>query len=133
MDFIRTVGLMPPQNFLSRRKTMISSLLFLFLSFSIPSIIPVLMQSNISPQFTQFVMRAVDSMTNGITPLYAYFVIYIGYLNIYNIREDKPISISNGIKIMFPYFAIISITWLLIVVGWYIIGLPIGPGVYPTI
>lgn len=98
-----------------------------------PSIIPILMQSNISPQFTQFVMRAVDSMTNGITPLYAYFVIYIGYLNIYNIREDRPISISNGIKIMFPYFAIISITWLLIIVGWYIIGLPIGPGVYPTI
>ena len=98
-----------------------------------PSIVPVLMQSNISPQFAQFVMRAVDSMTNGITPLYAYFVIYIGYLNMYNIREDRPISIGNGIKIMFPYFVIISITWLLIIVGWYIIGLPIGPGVYPTI
>ena len=98
-----------------------------------PSIVPVLMQSNISPQFTQFVMRAVDSMTNGVTPLYAYFVIYIGYLNIYNIREDRPISIGNGIKIMMPYFVIISITWLLIIIGWYIIGLPIGPGVYPTI
>ena len=98
-----------------------------------PSIVPVLMQSNISPQFTQFVMRAVDSMTNGVTPLYAYFVIYIGYLNIYNIRENRPISIGNGIRIMFPYFIIISITWLLIIIGWYIIGLPIGPGVYPTI
>ena len=98
-----------------------------------PSIVPILMQSNISPQFTQFVMRAVDSMTNGITPLYAYFVIYIGYLNMYNIKNDNPISIGNGIKIMMPYFVIISITWLLIIIGWYIIGLPIGPGVYPTI
>ena len=98
-----------------------------------PSIVPILMQSNISPQFTQFVMRAVDSMTNGITPLYSYFVIYIGYLNLYNIREDRPISIGSGIKIMFPYFVIISITWLLLIIGWYIIGLPIGPLVYPTI
>ena len=98
-----------------------------------PIIVPVLMQSNISPQFTQFVMRAVDSMTNGISPLYAYFAIFIGYLNIYNVREDKPISIFGAAKIMMPYFIIISITWLLILIGWYIIGLPIGPGVFPTI
>ncbi len=98
-----------------------------------PIVVPVLMQSNISPQFSQFVMRAVDSMTNGITPLYSYFVIFIGYMNIYNIRQDKPITLSNGIRIMMPYFVIISITWLLILIGWYIIGLPIGPGVYPTI
>ncbi len=98
-----------------------------------PSIVPILMKSNISPQFAQFAMRAVDSMTNGITPLYAYFVIYIGYMNMYNIKNDQPISIGNGIKIMMPYFVVISITWLLIIIGWYIIGLPIGPGVYPTI
>ncbi len=98
-----------------------------------PIVVPVLMQSNISPQFSQFVMRAVDSMANGITPLYAYFVIFIGYLNIYNIREDKPITIHEAIKIMFPYFVIISIVWLLLIIGWYIIGLPIGPGVYPVI
>lgn len=98
-----------------------------------PVIVPVLMQSNISPQFTQFVMRAVDSMTNGISPLYAYFVIFIGYLNIYNVREDKPITLTGAVRIMFPYFVIISVTWLLILIGWYIIGLPIGPGVFPTI
>ncbi len=98
-----------------------------------PVIIPVLMQSNMSPQFVQFVMRGVDSMTNGITPLYAYFVIYIGYMNMYKSVDDKPISIGSGIRIMLPYFAIISITWLLIILGWYILGLPIGPGVYPTV
>lgn len=98
-----------------------------------PVIVPVLMQSNISPQFTQFVMRAVDSMANGITPLYAYFVIFIGYLNMYNSKNGKTITIGNAIRIMFPYFVIISLTWLLLLIGWYIIGLPIGPGVYPTI
>lgn len=98
-----------------------------------PIVVPVLLQSNISPQFTQFALRAADSMANGISPLYAYFVIFIGYLNIYNINEEKPITISGAMKIMLPYFIIISITWLLIIVGWYIIGLPIGPGVFPTV
>ncbi len=98
-----------------------------------PVIVPALMKANITPQFTQFVMRMVDSMANGISPLYAYFVIFIGYMNVYNMNEDKPITISTAIKLMFPYFVIICITWLLLLIGWYIIGLPIGPGVYPTV
>ena len=98
-----------------------------------PVIVPALMKANITPQFTQFVMRMVDSMANGISPLYAYFVIFIGYMNVYNMNDDKPITISAAIKLMFPYFVIICITWLLLLIGWYIIGLPIGPGVYPTV
>lgn len=98
-----------------------------------PVVVPLFMQSNISPQFAQIVMRAGDSMTNGITPLLANFVIYIGYLNIYNFDKNKPITIGRALKIVSPYFVIIYITWLLLIIGWYIIGLPIGPGVYPTI
>jgi len=98
-----------------------------------PVVVPILMQTNIAPQFTQFVMRAVDSMTNGITPFYAYFVLFVGYLNIYNIRSEKPFTIVESVKLMFPYFVIISFTWLLLLLGWYIIGLPIGPGVYPNL
>ncbi|MBO5414274.1 MAG: AbgT family transporter [Bacilli bacterium] len=98
-----------------------------------PVVVPMFMQSNISPQFAQIVMRAADSMTNGITPLLGCFAIYIGYLNIYNFDSSKPITIRRSIKILLPYFGIIFATWLLLIVGWYIIGLPIGPGVYPTI
>lgn len=98
-----------------------------------PVIVPMFMQSNISAQFAQIVMRAGDSMTNGITPLLGSFVIYIGYLNIYNFDKDKPITIRSAMKIVSPYCLIMCITWILLIVGWYIIGLPIGPGVYPTI
>ena len=98
-----------------------------------PVIVPALMTANITPQFTQFVMRMVDSMANGISPLYAYFVIFLGYMNIYNMNEEKPVTISAAMKLMFPYFVIICITWLLLIIGWYIIGLPIGPGVFPTV
>lgn len=98
-----------------------------------PVIVPMFMQSNISAQFAQIVMRAGDSMTNGITPLLASFVIYIGYLNIYNFDKEKPITITRAIKLTAPYCGIICLTWILLIVGWYILGLPIGPGVYPTI
>lgn len=98
-----------------------------------PVIVPLLMQTNIAPQFVQFVMRGIDSMTNGITPLYAYFVLFVGYLNIYSLRKGKTYTITEAIKLMLPYFIIISFTWLLLLIGWYIIGLPIGPGVYPNL
>lgn len=91
-----------------------------------PIMVPMFMQSNITPEFSQVIMRSGMSMTNGITPIMASFVIYIGYLNIYNLNKLKPYSIKKAIKLLIPYFLIIGITWILIVIGWYIIGLPIG-------
>ena len=98
-----------------------------------PVVVPMFMQSNISPQFAQIVMRAGDSMTKGFTPLLASFIIYIGYLNIYNLKKEKPITIRKSLQMIAPYFLIISATWILLIVGWYLIGLPIGPGVGPTL
>ena len=98
-----------------------------------PVVVPMFMQANISPQFAQLVMRVADSMTKGYTPLLASFVIYIGYLNIYNLHKDKPYTIKKALQMINPYFLLISAAWILIVIGWYIIGLPIGPGVFPTL
>lgn len=98
-----------------------------------PVVVPALMQSNISPQFAQFILRAGDSMTNSITPLLAYFVIFIGYLNIYNLNKEKPITIREGIGMVMPYCLLISALWILLIIGWYLIGLPIGPKVFPTL
>jgi len=98
-----------------------------------PVVVPMFMQSNLSPQFAQIIMRVGDSMTKGFTPLLASFVIYIGYLNIYNLNKKKPYTIRRSLKLITPYFLIISATWIIIVLGWYILGLPIGPNVFPTI
>ncbi len=98
-----------------------------------PVAVPLFMQSNISPQFAQVVMRVADSMTKGFTPLLASFVIYIGYLNIYNLKKERPYTLRKSLQMITPYFLIISATWILLVIGWYLIGLPIGPGVTPTL
>ena len=98
-----------------------------------PVVVPLFMQSNISPQFAQLAMRIGDSMTKGFTPLLASFVIYIGYLNVYNLNKNKPYTIKSALGLITPYCLLISLAWILIMVIWYLTGLPIGPGVSPTI
>lgn len=97
-----------------------------------PVVVPLFMQNNITPAFAQFVFRAADSMAKGFTPLLAYFVIYLGYLNIYNTEKD-PITIKKAIQFIRPYYLIIGITWILLVALIYITGIPIGPGVTSAI
>lgn len=97
-----------------------------------PVVVPLMMQSNISPQFAQFILRAGDSITKGVTPLLAYFIIYLGYLNIYN-KDKEPITIKKAISYVMPCCLIMGVAWILLIIGWYLIGLPIGPGVFPTL
>ena len=98
-----------------------------------PIVVPKLMQSNISPEFGQFMLRASDSMTNGITPLLTSFIIFIGYMNIYNPNKKRPITVGRGLKLVAPYCLIISLVWLAIILLWYVAGLPLGSGYYPTL
>ncbi len=56
----------------------------------------------------------------------------INYLNIYN-NDKEPITVKRALSFVLPYFGIIALTWFVIVVGWYVIGLPLGPGTYPTL
>ena len=98
-----------------------------------PVVVPMFMQANISPEFAQVVMRSGLSMTNGVTILLANFALFIGFLNIYNLNKKRPYTIGKSLKLIRPYFLIMSLTWILLIIGWYIIGAPIGAGVFPTL
>lgn len=97
-----------------------------------PAIVPLFMQANMTPEFAQIVYRTAISASNLITPLLAYYVIYLGYLQIYN-RKDETITIGASFKYLRPYCGIFAITFLLLIIIWYIIGAPIAPGVFPTL
>lgn len=97
-----------------------------------PNIMPAVIRANISPEFAQLVFRAGESITNVITPLFTYFVIFIGFIEVYT-KNKNDFSIRGCYRVIFPYFLAVAIIWLLMIVCWYIIGLPIGPGVYPTV
>jgi aminobenzoyl-glutamate transport protein len=97
-----------------------------------PIIVPLFMNANMTADFAQAVFRVSESATNIITPLSAYFVLFIGYLEIYN-KNETTISFRDCYKMLWPYSVATALLWIFIIVTWYIIGLPIGFGIYPTV
>lgn len=91
-----------------------------------PVMVPMFMQSSFSPEFAQAVFRAADSSVKGVTPLFTYFVILIGFLQIYNNKKKDVVTLMDAISLMLPYAICFAILWLLIILGFYIIGLPLG-------
>jgi len=98
-----------------------------------PVVVPLAMLSNITPEYMQAVFRAGDSITNGITPLLAYFVVFIALVSKYNSLAKKPVTYMKAIRMIYPYALSFGIVWLILLLAWYIIGLPIGPNIYPLI
>jgi len=95
------------------------------------TVVPLLMNASISPEFSQIIFTVGDSITNGITPVFIYFVIYISFLEKYN--KGEMITMFGSIKYMIPYCTYTAIIMILVVVGWYMIGVPIGIGSYPGV
>lgn len=93
-----------------------------------PIIVPMFMQSSLTPEFAQAVFRAADSSIRGVTPLLSYFVIFIGFLQIYDKRKNDVISLTDAISLMAPYALAYTILWFIIILAFYIIGIPIGIG-----
>ncbi len=96
------------------------------------SIVPLFMNASISPEFAQIVYSAGDAMTNGITPLFVFFVIYVAILEKYN-KSENVVTIFGSAKMVIPYSIYISIIWLVVLIGWFMIGLPIGISTYPGV
>lgn len=96
----------------------------------VPKMIPLFMKSNITPEFTSAIFRLASSVTNIISPIFSYFVIYLGFIGLYS---KNDFTIRKCYKMIMPYFIAILILWLFIVFGWYVLNAPIGPNVFPTI
>jgi len=89
-----------------------------------PIYIPLLMRANISPAFTQTLFSAADSVGKLFSPIYVYLIITIGFM--YKYDKDSNNGILRTMKKIMPVVLLLSLIWLVIIVGWYLIGLPIG-------
>ena len=87
--------------------------------------LPLFMNNSLSPEFAQTIARMGECATLGLTPLLAYFTVYIAYLEKYN-QNDEPISLFRTLKYQIPYSVITAIFLLLLLIGWFLIGIPIG-------
>ena len=98
-----------------------------------PIFVPLFMRSNITPDFTQFIFKAADGIGKAITPMFVYFIVMLAFLEKYNTKENNKITVFVTLKLILPCVLLFAGLWLIIIIGWYIIGLPIGPGTYPTL
>ena len=94
--------------------------------------VPTLMNVGFSPEFIQVIFRFAESMTYGLTPIMAYFVIYLAYMEKYN-TCDNPIGIFKILNYQKKYALATGAVLLILLIIWYLVGLPIGINVMPTI
>jgi aminobenzoyl-glutamate transport protein len=90
------------------------------------------MKSNVSPEFMNVVYKLSETVSDIITPLFPYFIVFLGVILIYT-KKNETIKIKEIYKLLFPYFALITIFWLIFILCWFIINVPIGVGVYPSL
>lgn len=98
-----------------------------------PLIVPLFMRANIAPEFTQFIYCVSSGIGQSLTPLFGYFVIVIALLRKYNNRNGQFDSFSNFYKTILPIVITFILLWILIIISWYISGLPIGVGGLATL
>ncbi|GAB6168550.1 AbgT family transporter [Clostridium carnis] len=91
-----------------------------------PVFVPMLMQMQYSPALVQMAYRIGDSTTNIISPLMSYFALIVAFAEKY----DKDAGAGTLITTMIPYSIAFLIGWTLLLVIWFMIGLPLGPGAY---
>lgn len=89
-----------------------------------PVFVPIMYRLGLSPELTQIAYRIGDSTTNIITPLMSYFAMIVVFAK----RYDKDAGLGTLISTMIPYSIAFLIFWSLLLVVWYLLGLPLGPG-----
>ena len=87
-----------------------------------PIFVPMLMYAGISPELTQAAYRIGDSTTNIITPMMPYFPLVV----VFSQRYVKSSGIGTVAALMIPYSMAFLITWTLLLLAYWGLGLPLG-------
>jgi len=88
-----------------------------------PIFIPMFMIMGYSPELSQVVYRIGDSVTNVISPMMSFFALIIAFIQKY---EPKA-GIGTIIAAMVPYSIAFLVVWILLLVVWLTLGIPLGP------
>ena len=89
-----------------------------------PIFVPMLIQLNRHPAFTQAIYRLGDCSTHHLTPLFAYFAILLTTAQKY----DKNTGMGTLFAAMLPYSFVFLCIFIVQIVVWMTFNLPVGPG-----
>ena len=98
-----------------------------------PIVVPLFMRANITPDFTLFIYRVADGVGKCFSPMFVYFVIMLAFLEKYKSDENEQITVFGTMRKLMPFYLVMAGLWILIILCWYLIGLPNGVGTYPTL
>jgi aminobenzoyl-glutamate transport protein len=68
--------------------------------------------------------RVADSPVNVVTPLMPYFAMIVVFAQKY----QKEAGVGTVVAMMLPYYVVVFAVGTLLLVGWHLVGLPLGPG-----
>jgi aminobenzoyl-glutamate transport protein len=89
-----------------------------------PVFVPMLMLLGYTPELAQAAYRIGDSVTNIIAPMMSYFALIIAFVQ----RYDRKAGIGTVVATMLPYSMVFLACWIILLVIWMLLGLPLGPG-----
>ena len=87
-----------------------------------PIFVPLFMKLGVAPAAVLAAYRVGDSPPNVVTPLMPYFVLIVTLAQ----RYDKNAGVGTVIAMMLPYGVAVSVVWILLFLGWELLGLPYG-------
>lgn len=90
-----------------------------------PVFVPMFMLLDYHPAFTQLAYRIGDSSTALLTPLNPYLIMVLGFMK----RYDSRVGLGTIISLMIPFTIALLIGWILLMIVWFLLDLPIGPGI----
>ena len=89
-----------------------------------PVFVPMMMLMGYDPAITQVVYRIGDSITNPLSPLFTYMPVVLGFAHKY----DEKVGLGTIIANMLPFSVTFFLIWLVQVIFWVVLNLPLGPG-----
>lgn len=97
-----------------------------------PTLVPLLVRANINPSFALMTFKTADSIGKCFTPFYVFFIVMIGFLYKYD-TQDEDITLFGTMKKIMPVTLWLTLAWIIIIVGWNLLGIKIGIGAGSTL
>src|SRR5512136_184391 len=89
-----------------------------------PIFVPLFVRLGVPAQTLFAAYRVGDSPINTLTPLMVYFPVIVTFAQ----RYQKKAGVGTIVALMMPYAAIMLIAWLALLLLWFVLGIPVGPG-----
>ncbi|MCC6167015.1 MAG: AbgT family transporter [Caldilineaceae bacterium] len=92
-----------------------------------PIFVPLFIRLGVPAQTVFSAYRVGDSPINTLTPLMVYFPVIVGFVQ----RYQKNAGVGTLVALMLPYAGVVLVAWLVLLILWFVLGIPLGPG-YPV-